>query len=195
MNFPLDLRFKILAIASQIYVNDSAGRLICYVKQKAFKLKEDITVFADEAQTTPIYRIHADRVIDFSASYRIDDTSGRELGAVKRQGMRSFWRAQYEVHRGGQAVMTIQEENPWAKVADGFLTEIPILGLLSGYLFHPAYKVTRTASGAVCLRAQKQAAFMEGRFRIDSTAPLSDEDQLLGVLSILMVLLLERARG
>jgi hypothetical protein len=195
MNFPLDLRFKILAIASQIYVNDAAGRLICYVKQKAFKLKEDITVFADEAQTVPIYRIHADRVIDFSAKYRIDDTSGRELGTVQRRGMRSFWRAQYEVHRGGMPVMTIQEENPWVKVADGFLSEIPILGLVSGYLFHPAYRVTRVESGAVALRAQKQSAFMEGKFRIDSTGPLAEEEQLLGVLSVLMVIMLERARG
>jgi uncharacterized protein YxjI len=195
MNFPLDLRFKILAIAAQIYVRDSTGHLVAYVKQKAFKLKEDITVFGDEAQTRPLYSIRADRVIDFSAQYRIEDTSGHELGTVKRRGMRSFWRAQYEVHRGGQAVMTIQEENPWVKVADGFLTEIPILNLLSGYLFHPAYKVTRVDSGAVVLRVKKQAAFLEGRFQVDALAAQNEEDERLGVLSILMALLLERARG
>jgi hypothetical protein len=36
---------------------------------------------------------------------------------------------------------------------------------------------------------------MEGKFRVDSTGPLSEEDQLLGVLSVLMVIMLERARG
>ena len=195
MNFPLDLRFKILAIAAQIYVRDSMGHLICYVKQKAFKLKEDVTVFADEAQTRPLYRIRADRVIDISAQYRIEDMTGREIGTVKRLGMRSFWRAHYEIHRAGQTVMTIEEENPWAKVADGFFREIPILSLFAGYLFHPAYRVARVDSGAVSLRVRKQAAFLEGRFRIDATGAMSDDDALLGVIGILMMLLLERARG
>jgi hypothetical protein len=195
MNFPLDLRFKILAIAAQIYVRDSTGHLVAYVKQKAFRLKEDVTVFGDEAMARPLYRIRADRVIDFSASYRIEDTSGREIGTVKRRGMRSFWRAQYEVHRGGQPVLTIQEENPWVKVADSFLTEVPIVNLLSGYIFHPAYKVTRVDSGAVVLRTQKQAAFLEGRFQIAALGAQSEDDERLGVLSILMMLLLERTRG
>jgi hypothetical protein len=53
MNYPLDLSFKLLALASQIYVRDSQGNLVFYVKQKMFKLKEAITVFGDEAQTQP----------------------------------------------------------------------------------------------------------------------------------------------
>ena len=61
MNFPLELRFKILAIASQIAVRDASGNLLCYVKQKAFKLKEAVTVFGDEEQTRPLYTIKADR--------------------------------------------------------------------------------------------------------------------------------------
>ena len=49
MNFPLDLRFKLLAIASQIAVTDAQGQLVYYAKQRAFKLKEAVTVFADAA--------------------------------------------------------------------------------------------------------------------------------------------------
>ena len=47
MNYPLDLSFKILAIAPQISVSDANGALVLYVKQKAFKLKEDVTIYAD----------------------------------------------------------------------------------------------------------------------------------------------------
>ena len=39
MRFPLDLRFKIVAIAPQISVTDASGALLLYVKQKAFRLK------------------------------------------------------------------------------------------------------------------------------------------------------------
>ena len=195
MKFPLELRFKLLAISSQISVRDATGQLLCYVKQKAFKLKEEVTVFGDEAQTRPLYKINADRVIDISAQYKIDDVTGRTLGVVKRRGMRSFWRAHYEIHRAGTPTLVIQEENPWVKVADGFLTEIPVLGMFAGYFFHPAYRVTRSDTGAVAARVVKQPAMFEGRYRMDAVGSLTEEDERLAVLSVLMMLLLERRRG
>src|SRR5262245_17006337 len=100
MNFPLQLSFKIVAIAPQFSVRDAGGNLLFYVRQKLFKLKEAITVFGDEAQTRPVFTIKADRVIDFSARYDIADTSGRYVGSVKRHGMRSLWRTHYEVYDG-----------------------------------------------------------------------------------------------
>ena len=194
--FPLDLRFKLIAIASQISVHDASGRLICYVKQKAFKLREAVTVYGDEAQTRPLYRIEADRVLDISAQYHVEDVAtGATLGVVQRRGMRSFWRAHYEVHRDGRPLFLVQEENPWTKVIDGFIGEIPIVGLFTGYMLHPAYAVTRADTGTKVLRVVKQPALFEGRYRVEQTATLDDADEELAVLSILMLLLLERARG
>jgi hypothetical protein len=195
MDFPLELRFRVVAIASQAALRDASGHLLCYVKQQAFKLKEAVTVFGDEAQQRPLYRISADRVIDISAQYRIDDTAGRPLGVVHRRGMRSFWRALYEIRRGGELVFVVQEENPWVKVADGLLTQIPVLGLFSGYLFHPAYRVSREGGGGAALRVVKRPAFLEGVYRIEALGALDAEDARLAVLSVLMVLLLERQRG
>lgn len=195
MNFPVEVRFKLLALSAQIAVRDGMGHLICHVKQKMFKLKEEVTVFADEAHTKPIYHIRADRMIDISAQYAIEDESGQPLGVVKRMGMRSIWRAHYEITRGGQPLLAIREENPWVRVADGFISGIPILGGFAGYVLHPAYRVTRIDTGVVALRVQKRPALFEGVFRIDSVAKLSQEDELLAVLSILMMLLLERQRA
>lgn len=195
MIFPLDLRFKLLAIASQIYVRDGSGRLVLYVRQKAFKLKEAVSVYADEEQKQLRYRIDADRMIDIAAQYRVEDATGRPLGTVKRRGFKSLWRAQYEISRGALPVLVIQEENPWVKVVDGLLGEIPVVGMLSGYVFHPAFKVTRTSDGATALRVVKQPAFFEGRYRVDSLAPLAGEEQELALLGILMMLILERTRG
>ncbi|RPI47872.1 MAG: SDR family NAD(P)-dependent oxidoreductase, partial [Betaproteobacteria bacterium] len=155
------LRVRVVAIASQAALRDASGRPVCYVKQKAFKLTEAVTVFGDEAQQRPVYRITADCVIDISAQYRIDDVEGRPLGVVHRRGMRSFWRALYEIGREGQLVFVVQEENPWVKVANGALTQIPVLGLFAGYLFHLAYRVTRADTGAAALRVAKRPAFLE----------------------------------
>ena len=70
MNFPLELRFRIVAISAQASLRDASGHLLCYVKQKAFKLKEAVTVFGDEAQQRPLYHINADRVLDISFNHR-----------------------------------------------------------------------------------------------------------------------------
>ncbi|HEX8175848.1 MAG TPA: hypothetical protein VF543_12075 [Pyrinomonadaceae bacterium] len=194
MNYPLQLSFKILAIARQLSVTDSTGRLIGYVKQKAFKLKEAVTIFADEGQTQPLFTIGADRVIDFSARYHFRDQSGAVLGSVKRQGMKSLWRSRYDIMSGEQVVMTIQEANPWSKVFDSLFGEIPILGMFTGYFFHPAYDVLRP-NGQPVLRLVKEPAFFEGKFRIDKTGEMHQMEETLALLSLIMMILLERARG
>jgi hypothetical protein len=194
MDYPLDLSFKLLALSPQIYVRDAAGQLRMYVKQKLFKLKEAVTVFADEAQTVPLYHIKADRVIDFNARYNFSSPDGRALGSVRRRGRRSLWRANYEVMRGEEVILVLKEANPWAKVGDALFGEIPVLGMFAGYVFHPKYLVQRPDGSAV-LNAAKQNALFEGKYKVEKSTELSPEDEGLAILSILMMLLLERRRG
>lgn len=194
MNYPLTLTFKMLAIARQLSLRDASGRLVCYVKQRAFKLKEAVTVFADESQTTPLYTMAADRVIDFSAQYHFADAQGRRLGGVKRQGMRSLWKARYEVQAAQGRPMSIQEANPWTKVLDSVVGEIPVVGIFTGYLFHPAYVLSGPA-GEPLLRLEKQPAFLEGRFKVEKLGHLGGDEEAVGLLSLIMVILLERRRG
>jgi len=194
MQYPLDLSFKIMALAPQISVTDASGGLVFYVKQKLFKLKEEITVFADAQQTQPLYKINADRVLDFSARYHFTDVNGTDLGSVKREGMRSLWRAHYDIFEGDALVMTIREENPWVKVLDGLFGQIPLIGMFSGYLFHPAFLVSRT-DGTVVMRLKKQPAFLEGKFTIEIQAELDEGRETRVLLSLLMMILLERSRG
>ena len=61
MNYPLQLSFEVLSIARKLSVIDAAGNLNFFVKQKAFKLKESVTVFADADQKLPLYELAADR--------------------------------------------------------------------------------------------------------------------------------------
>jgi hypothetical protein len=194
MEYPLQISFKILAIARQLSVTDARGQLAFYVKQKAFKLKEAVTVFADLEQTRPLYTIKADRVIDWSARYNFADATGNYLGSVKRKGMRSLWRAHYDVFDGEQIVLTINEENAWTKFLDALVGEIPVVGMFTGYMFHPAYLVKRT-NGAVVMRAEKRPAFFEGKFDITRHADLDPREETRALLSLLMMTLLERRRG
>ena len=194
MDYPLNLSFKLLALAPQIYVRDAAGQLRMYVKQKLLKLKEQDTNYANEGQTVPLYHIKADRVIDFNARYDISAPDGRQLGSLRRKGRRSLWRANYEVMRGEEVIFVLKEANPWAKVGDALFGEIPVLGMFAGYVFHPRYLVQR-ADGSAALEVAKQNALFEGKYRIDKRVELAPEDEGMAILSILMMLLLERRRG
>lgn len=194
MNYPLSLSFKLLAISPQLSVTDATGRLVFYVRQKAFKLKESVTVFADREQTRPVATITADRILDVSATYRLRAPNGEEFGAVRRRGLKSFWKAHYDVLRGDVELMSLRERNAFVKVMDGILTQIPVLGLFSGYLFHPSYDLIR-ADGTPVLRVRKRPAFLEGRFTVEKLGELPPDEEALAILSILMMVLLERARG
>jgi hypothetical protein len=192
MNFPLDARFKLFTIASQISVTDATGRVVLYAKQKAFKLKEAVTVFADEAQAQPLFKISADRMLDISAKYHVHDMGGAEVAVLQRQGMRSLWRLHFDIAMEGRSAYTVREENPWTKVLDELLGSIPIVSLLTGYFFNPSYLVSRT-DGQTVLRVAKRPAFLEGRFTLELTSPDSVPDAV--VVAALMVLSLERERG
>ncbi|MCX6977707.1 MAG: hypothetical protein NTX04_07160, partial [Verrucomicrobia bacterium] len=194
--YPLTLSFKILAIASQITVTDATGRPIVFTRQKIFKFREHVEVFTDSTQTTLLANIRANKVIDWSARYFATTPNGAPIGSMGRRGWRSLWKAHYEVFNPGDDApdFSIREENPWSKVADSLLGQIPFLGLATGYLFHPRYLATRS-NGQPAIRLTKLAAFFEGRFQIEQVGDLTPNEELNLFLSFLMLILLERNRG
>lgn len=196
MKFPLALTFKLIALSSQIYINDASGQLTGYVKQKMFKLKEDINIFSDESQTQLLYNIKADRIIDFSANYNFTDASGRQFGSIKREGMKSMWKASYLVNDSNNREMfRISEESGWTKVLDGVFSQLPVVGMFTGYFFNPAYLV-KDMNGNTVARLAKQAAMLEGKFSVDLTGNLAtDDEQTVLMLAVLMTTLLEKQRG
>jgi uncharacterized protein YxjI len=194
MNYPLQLRFKILALSPQMYVQDASGGEVCYVKQKLFRLREKVEVFTDSSRRTLLSTIQADRIIDFNAHYAFTMADGTRLGSVRRRGMRSIWRANYEILDGaGSLVMSMHEENPGAKLLDSVLGEIPIVGLFTGFFCHPRYSIK--VGENVVARVTKSRSFLESRFVVEQVVPLDPQNELRMVHSLLMFVLMERSRG
>jgi hypothetical protein len=80
------------------------------------------------------------------------------------------------------------------KVADALFAEIPILGLFTGYVFNPVYLVSRD-DGTIVMRLEKIPTFLSRKFIIKAVDQLSDRQEQQILLSLLMMLLLERNRG
>ena len=197
MQYPLELSFKIIALAPQIYVKDAQGRELLYVRQKLLKLKEKIRVFSDSGETRQLYDLEADRILDFSPRFTFRDASGQMVGAVRRQGARSLLKASYEVFGpDDRPIAHISEENPWTKLLDGVLGGIPIVGAFTGYFLNPKYGVQDLASQRTMLRVTKHRSFLESRFEIERIeTSLGEASEMAVLLAILVMVLLERERG
>ena len=194
MEYPIELHFKILALGQRITAVDAKGRPLMFVKQKLLKLKEQVDVFSDSTQTQQLFSIRADRMLDFSANYRFTDAAGNDWGSVRRKGMKSIWSAHYDIIQDNQVDMTVQEENPWKKLLESLLGEIPLLGIIAVYLLNPSYIVARP-DGTPLIRITKRPAFFEGRFTLEKLNEMPEDDGMRSLLAILMMVVLERSRG
>lgn len=103
--------FKLFGGAFHIY--DGEGNLQFYSKQKAFKLKEDIRLYADESLSEEVLTIHARSAIDFAAVYDVIDTGNDQLvGSLKREGWRSIARDEWRIFDAdGEEVGIIIEDS------------------------------------------------------------------------------------
>lgn len=196
LNYPLDFKFKISTLSSDFNITDKNGSYVAYVRQKMFKLKEDVIVFNDESKSKELFRIKANQWIDFNASYSLSDLiDNKNYGRLARKGMRSIWKASYDIlDSNDQPKFTIKEDSAWVRFFDGMVGEIPIIGMFTGYFLNPSYTVTG-ADGKEYFKLKKMPSFFGRRFQLDRVIDIPDEDESLVVLSLLMMVLLERARG
>jgi len=190
-NYPLLFKFKIGTMANDFVATDSTGKTLAYVRQKMFKLKEAVTVYSDDSKSTILYKIKADKWLDYNANYNFTKGETDEsLGRVGRKGRKSFWKATYEIFdKDGDQEFTIVEENPWAKVLDANL------GIIGNYFFNPKYLVKRV-DGTDIMRLKKQKGFTGRRFeltKLSDDVTAGESERIL--LGLMMMNLLERRRG
>ena len=92
------LKRQVFALTGKFRYYDPMENLVMYVEQKMFKLREDIRVFSDENKSQEVLQIKARQIIDFSAVYDVIDSAlNQKVGTLRRKGMRSILRDEWEV--------------------------------------------------------------------------------------------------
>ena len=92
------LRRQPIALTGKFRFYDPMGNLVMFSEQKMFRLREDIRVYSDESKQTEVLMIKARQIIDFSAAYDvIDSATGQKVGVLRRKGIRSLLRDEWEV--------------------------------------------------------------------------------------------------
>lgn len=195
IKFPIHFKFNIATFSNDFSATDANGETLAYVRQKMFKLKEDIEIFSEESKQNKLYQIKADRWLDFSAAYSFTDKNGREIGKIVRKGWRSMWKARYEIiDESQQPIFHINEKSIWTRIMDNVFGEIPILNFFTGYLFNPTYILTTNAGEEVALLT-KEASMFGRKFNLTAKDDLAITHHEKIILGFMMMILLERRRG
>jgi len=107
------IKRQVLALTGKIRVYTPDDRLCCYAEQQMFRLREDIRVFADEYKQSLLLTIQARQILDFAASYDIQDPVYLQpLGALRRRGFQSMLRDLWEIlDPGGEQVAVVEEDS------------------------------------------------------------------------------------
>lgn len=200
--YPLKLRFKLIALAPRIIVTDAKDREILFVSQKIFKLKEDIRIYTNQQKDHEILNIRAEKILDFNTRYNFyTSEKGKHIGSVKAKAWRSIWRATYLIDNpDGVQTDYIKEDNPWVKIGDALFSEIPIVGIFTGFVFNPSYTCYRSQGtedeSHPVMQINKEPAFFEGLYTISLLDPdISRGEEISVLLSFMLMVQFMRRRG
>jgi uncharacterized protein YxjI len=92
------LKRQALALTGKFRFYDPAGGLVMFSEQKMFRLREDIRVYDGEDKAREVLSIKARQIMDFSAAYDVVDTEmNQKAGVLRRKGLRSLLRDEWEV--------------------------------------------------------------------------------------------------
>ncbi|WP_108972409.1 hypothetical protein [Leptospira ryugenii] len=106
--------------------DENQNALLFFVKQKAFKLKEDISIFSDESKTNELLKIRTESIIDFSGTYEVIDASTKEkVGSLRRKGFKSILKDEWEVlDANGQTIALLAEDSLFKALLRRILTNL-----------------------------------------------------------------------
>ena len=125
MKYILKRKFFVL-LGKEFTITDENNVLVAYAVQKAFKLKEELVIYADKEKTQPLVAMKARNILDFGATYDITDAvTGENLGAIRRMGLRSMFRDEWHIlSTADQDIGIIQEESGYLAFIRRFVTNL-----------------------------------------------------------------------
>lgn len=193
-NYPLDFKFKIGTLSNDFEAKDALGNTLFYVREKILTWRDQMKVYSDSSKSELLYEMKSNRLIDFQQTFTITDTANNVIGKVRRKSIRSLWKSTFKlVNADDEHDYTIQEKNAFVKMWDGIFGEIPIIGMLSGYVFNPSYILSNNA-GEALFELKKEPSFFGRKFKVEKLTSSDIEEERL-VMSLALMVLVERDRG
>ena len=140
----------------------SEGGVIAIAQQKRMAFKEQVTFYADESRTRPVFSFKARQALDLAAVYDVTDAEGGSLGFFQKDFRASLLRSSF--HLGGPGIEAYgQERNPAIGVIRRFV-DLP-------FAFH--FDFTDRSSGAIVMSSERQFSLRD-RYTVTIPDPRLD---------------------
>jgi hypothetical protein len=183
------IRRKFLQIfGASFHVYGPNDELVFFSRQKAFKLKEDIRLYGDEAATEEVLTIKARSWLDFAAAYDVVDAqTGEKIGGLKRKGFKSIVKDEWTfMDADDQDIGLIQEDSAVMALIRRF---VPF-----GNLIPQKYQGT-VQEKPVCEFRQHFNPFIQ-KITLDfSSDPMHMLDRRLGLAAAVLLSAIEQRQG
>ncbi len=184
---------------AEITVTDpSSGKVVGFIKMKAWTLREDIRLYKDKSQNEEILRIGARNIIDFGATYDVfDSPSNQQIFALRRKGLKStFVRDHWDMADSeGNKFGSVQETSNQLALARRWLELLPfgeILGMVFAFIPQSYAIYVNDVSGTPVVAGtilHRKNPFIV-KMALDTTASQPDVDPriCIAVVSLLTVI-------
>ncbi|MHA7262892.1 LURP-one-related/scramblase family protein [Arthrobacter sp. TMN-37] len=137
--FTLVQKITVLVNRYEIRMTDDTGGpgdLLAVAQQKRAAFREQVTFYADEARSTPLFSFQARQRLDLGATYDVLDADGRPIGSFRKDFGRSLFRSTWHLHAPGLEAAG-SERSAGVAVARRLWDLTPIADFLpSPFLFH-----------------------------------------------------------
>ena len=109
---------QLIRPVANLYRISASGRPIAFVRQKKLAIREDIRFFADESETTELFRIKARAVLEIGGRYDVITADGQGIGALEKVFGKSLLRSTWRVIGAGESELAVVKERSqfWAIV-------------------------------------------------------------------------------
>jgi uncharacterized protein YxjI len=137
------------------------GELLAVAQQKRMAVKEQVTFYADEQRTRPVFSFRARKAIDLASGYDVYDEAGQPLGAFRKDFGKSLLRSTF--HLSGPGLEATGQERNVAVAIARRVVDFP-------FAFHFDF---RDATGQVVMSVERQFS-MRDRYTVTVPDPRLD---------------------
>jgi uncharacterized protein YxjI len=136
--------------------SDESGaelELLAFAQQKRMAFKEEVTFYAEEERTTPVFSFKARKRVDLASAYDVYAPDGSTIGEFKKDFKKSLLRSSWYLTPPGGTTSFGTERNALIAFLRRFWGFIPILGEIPiPFVFHFDFTAD---DGAVALSSTK----------------------------------------
>jgi uncharacterized protein YxjI len=134
--------------------NGTEGPLLAVAQQKRMAFKEQVTFYADEARTQPVFGFKARQRLDLGATYDVTDASGTPIGSFRKEFAKSLLRSTWQLSAADGLQATGTERNPTIAAIRRLWEFIPVVGEVPlPFVFHFDF---RASDGSVVLSSERR---------------------------------------